>query len=42
MPQICNGGTFVFRIDEISDKMYFIHRGKVEILASDDKAVIAH
>jgi hypothetical protein len=32
-PQICNAGTFVFLMDETADKMYFIHKGKVQILA---------
>lgn len=40
-PQLSNAGTFVFLMDEAADKMYFIHKGKVDILAADNKTVIA-
>jgi CRP-like cAMP-binding protein len=41
-PQICMLGDSVFKADDISDKMYFIHHGQVEILCADDgQTVIA-
>lgn len=41
-PQICNDGTFVFLMDESADRMYFIHKGLLQILAPDNKKVIGH
>jgi hypothetical protein len=40
-PQICLRKDFVVEIDQVASKMYFIEQGIVQILATDNKTVIA-
>jgi len=35
-------GEYVVQIDEVADRLYFIHQGLVEILASDNRTPIAY
>jgi len=41
-PYLCISGESVVRVDEIAGRMYFIHTGYVEILASDNRTTIAY
>ena len=40
-PQICLQKDFVVEVDQVATKMFFIEQGIVQILATDNKTIIA-
>jgi CRP-like cAMP-binding protein len=41
VPEICLATDYIIRREEVAERMYFIKSGKVQILATDEKTVIA-
>ena len=41
-PQICLYGDFVVEVDTVALEMFFIQSGIVQILATDNKTIIAY